>query len=181
MLNMKRLIAVAFLFLAFPSVSFAVDGTFLIPSWQNPSPSASYLFSNHVVVNGAWQLPPDWAANIYVYEDATVDPVSGALLTSGTQKTDSYSSTTVLQYYSITNPSTTASTSGTFAFDIGPQPDGAHNIYIKFVGGEKCAVNTQLNSQYNTTAYQPTCTITTDNAAFNLLWPARNFTVQVPP
>lgn len=174
---MKRIIAILALFFALPIVSFAADGTFLIPSWQNPSPSASYLFSNHVVINGTWQLPPDWAANIYVYTDASVDPMSGALLTAGTQRSDV---STGQPYYSISNAGNTASSSGTFSFDIGPQPSGAHNVYIKFVGGQQCAVNANLNSTYGTN-YTPTCTITADNAAFNLMWPARNFTVQLPP
>ena len=172
---MKRLIAALVLFFLLPLVSFAVDGTFLIPSWQNPSPSSNYLFSNHVVVNGAWQLPPDWAGNIYVYGDATVDG-GGALISAGTQKTDI---NTGQAYYSITNP-TVASTSGTFSFDIGPQADGLHNVYIKFVGGAQCAVNTQSNALYGTT-YMPTCAITSENAAFNLLWGARDYTVQLPP
>lgn len=174
---MKRLIIASILFFVLPLVTLAVDGTFLVPSWSTPSPSASYGYTDHVVVNGTWQLPPDWAGNIYVYADAAVD-VSGALLSQGTQKSDV---STAQSYYSISNAGNLATSSGSFSFDIGPQADGVHNIYIKFVGGEQCAVNTQLNAQYNTNTYQPTCPISADNAAFNLLWPARNYTVQVPP
>lgn len=174
---MKRLIIASILFLILPLVTLAVDGTFLVPSWSTPSPSASYGYANHVVINGTWQLPPDWAGNIYVYADAAVD-FSGALLSAGTQKSDV---NTAQPYYSISNAGNLAPSSGSFSFDIGPQADGVHNIYIKFVGGEQCAVNTQLNAQYNTNTYQPACPISADNAAFNLLWPARNYTVQLPP
>ena len=163
------LITVATFLLALPLVSYAVDGSFLVPSWQSPSPSQAYAFGDHVIANGTWQLPPDWVGNIYVYKDATIDPVTGSITSAGTQATDVNNGK---GYFDITNAGGAANKAGSWSFDIGAQTDGTHNMYITFWGGKVCAVNAALNASTGS-SYTPTCAITADNAAFNLVWPDR--------
>ena len=173
----SALVTITTFLLALPLVSYAVTGDFLVPSWQSPSPSQAYTFGTHVVANGTWQLPAGWVGNIYVYKDATIDPSTGAITSAGTQAFDVNNGK---GYYDISNAGGTTNTSGTWTFDIGAQTDGTHNMYITFWGGQVCAVNTALNASTGSN-YPSTCPITTDNAAFNLVWPDRLYTVGLPP
>ncbi len=172
----SALITITAFLLALPLVSYAVTGDFLVPSWQSPSSSQSYVFGTHVVANGTWQLPPDWVGNIYVYKDAVIDTSTGAF-SGGTQATDVNNGK---GYFDITNAGGTATTSGTWSFDIGAQTDGTHNMYITFWGGQKCAVNKAYNDTFGTN-YTPVCNTSSDNFAPNLVWPDRMYTVGTPP
>lgn len=173
---MKLLFSLVFtiLFVLTPSVSSAYDGAFLVPAWTNPLPTAVYAFGTNVVVTGSWQLPADWIGKIYVYQDALLG-ADDSLLTQGTQKTDVGGNTG----YAMDNTGGTTTKSGTFSFDIGAQLSGLHNIHLEFWGGEVCAINKALND-LNGTNFTPSCPITADNAAFNIVWPARKYTVGNP-
>ncbi len=163
-------------FLSAPQTSLAVEGEFLIPLWVTPSQSQVYSFSDQVILNGTWQLPPNWVGQISVYIDATVD-VNGAFLNIGTPVSDI---NTGQFYYEINNATGIATSSGSWVYNLGALPDGAHNVHIRFFGGTECAVNKSLNNRFGT-SYAPTCDITADNARFNLVWPVRSFTIGLPP
>ena len=160
---------------ALPASALAVDGSFLIPTWTNPLPTSVYAFGDSIVVTGNWQLPPDWSGNIYVYQDAVLD-AGDNMLTRGTQM----SNLALQNKISINNLGGTATKTGTFSFDVGAQLAGAHNIHLEFWGGQTCAINKALND-LNGTSFVPVCPIDTNNAAFNIIWPVRKYTVGNPP
>jgi len=129
----------------------------IITTWTTPAPSSFYTFGSPVVLQGTWQLPANWAGNIYVVQDGL-----------------EVASTT------ISNIGGVATSTGSFNIDIGPQTSGVHNIQLKFWGGEECAVNANLNVMFGT-SFVPTCPVTTLNFAPSLVYPMRSYSVGNPP
>ncbi len=141
------------------STAFAASSSFpFVSTWILPAPSSVYIFGSDIHVTGTWQLPPDWAGNIYVYLDgAQVGNLAGD------------------QYIPITNINGTATTTGSFDFNIGPRADGSHTMQIIFWGGEECAINTVSGSG------APLCDVTESNFVPNQVYPERTFSVGIPP
>ena len=167
----------ALLFL--PQLSFGVTGSDLIPSWVTPTQSQAYQFIDHIVLNGTWQLPPYWAGFVEVYQDADIDPYTKVPLTIGTLMTNTNTGQTA---YVINNASSSATTTGAFSIDLGMQPTGSHNLYIKFWGGTECAVNRALN-ELNVSGISnrvPDCGKSSENFAPGIVWPAREYSVALP-
>lgn len=170
-----HIILFSLLFSFVPISAFAVDGSDLIPSWTNPLPTSVYAFQQDIIVTGTWSLPADWYGKIYVYGDALL-AADDSLLTIGTKILDVNGNTG----YVIDNRGGSTQLSGTFSYNIGAQILGEHNIRIEFWGGETCAINKALNDLNQNNLLQPTCAITNDNAALNIVWPVRKYTVGAP-
>lgn len=142
-----------------PVAALAASSSFpFVSTWVLPAPSSVYTFGSDIHVTGTWQLPPNWAGNIYVYLDgAQVSNTAGD------------------QYVSVNNISGTGTTTGSFDFNIGPRPDGAHSTQLVFWGGQECAINTVVG------AGAPLCAVSEDNYVPNQVYPERTFSVGIPP
>lgn len=141
---------------ALPITASAAPFT-VLTTWTVPAPSSFYSYGDPITVQGTWQLPANWAGNIYVVQD-------GLEIASTT----------------INNIGGSSTSTGSFNIPIGPQPSGSHNIQLKFWGGEECAVNANLNVMFGT-SFAPTCPVTTANFAPSLVYPMRTYSVGNPP
>ena len=132
----------------------------IITSWSQPAPTSAYYdFGTNVVINGTYQLPPKWAANIYAVQDGQRKgfvPISNS---SGNWKT------------------------GSFSLNIGAQQSGSHTIFLELTGGEDCAVNFVLNrhAPIPNPQYKPECAPTADNLRLKEVYQSRSYTVGPPP
>lgn len=178
-MSLRTLFVLLCTLLCIPQISFGVTGEEIIPSWVTPTQAQAYQFSTHVVLTGTWQLPPQWAGFIEVYQDATIDPYTRVPLDIGTLRADVNTGRTA---FVINNASSSATSTGSFSIDIGNQTSGNHNLYLKFWGGTECALNTALNEQNagGISNRTPVCGKNADNFAPGIVWPAREFTVDLP-
>lgn len=158
-----------------PTGAFAyVD---VLTSWTLPAPNTNYEFTDSVVVQGTWVLPADWLGNIYVYQDGVqmhdaAHPSADCSLKPAPAGC----------YISINNMGNPATSTGSFSFDIGPQPDGVHQIQVKFWGGETCAVKAELNSLEPPPSplYTGACESNEENFQPGQIYPMRSYTVNLP-
>lgn len=159
-----RIIAVASLLALAPISAFAVPANYpFVSEWSLPAPSGTYPYGTNIVFTGTWQLPPNWAGNIYFFEDGV------ELRNLGGDN-----------YVPISNIGGAVEANGSFTFDIGTRPEGGHTLQIKFWGGEQCALNTILNS-LDGGVRAPECVVSEDNFVPNQVYPARTYSVGVPP
>lgn len=164
---------ISFFFIA-PSTALAVD---VVTGWTLPGSNQNYEFTDNVVLTGEWLLPPDWIGNIYIYQDGVqmhdaLHPGANCNLAPAPAGC----------YIAINNIGGVTSLPGSFSFDIGPQPDGIHNLQIKFWGGAFCAVKAELNSMTPPPSplYTDTCTPDEDNFNAGQIYPLRSYTVNQP-
>ena len=157
-----------------PSTALAVD---VVTAWTLPAPNTNYDFTDDIVLTGDWVLPPDWVGNIYVYQDGVqmhdiANPMADCTLSPAPAGC----------YIPINNIGNTATSSANFSFNLGPQPDGAHSIQIKFWGGEFCAVKAELNAQIPPPSplYTGTCPPDENNFNAGQIYPLRSYTVNLP-
>lgn len=164
---------ISFFFIA-PSTAFAVD---VVTGWTLPGSNQNYEFTDNVILTGEWLLPPDWVGNIYIYQDGVqmhdaLHPGANCNLAPAPAGC----------YIAINNIGNATPLSGSFSFDIGLQPDGIHNLQIKFWGGAFCAVKAELNSMIPPPSplYTDTCTPNEDNFNAGQIYPLRSYTVNQP-